>query len=75
MKYLLLVVIGFISFNSSVYAETVINYDDGSTYTLSERENPQVSCSQRRTIKTEMFISQIKQSIAEETMLLNPRMD
>tara|TARA_B100000683_G_scaffold268290_1_gene303248 strand:- start:296 stop:748 length:453 start_codon:yes stop_codon:yes gene_type:complete len=38
MKYLLLVVIGFISFNSSVYAETVINYDDGSTYTLSERE-------------------------------------
>ena len=41
MKYLLLVVLGFLSFN--VYADTVINYDDGSTYTLGEREKIYVS--------------------------------
>ena len=41
MKYLLLGVLGFLSFN--VYADTVINYDDGSTYTLGEREKIYVS--------------------------------
>ena len=43
MKYLLLVVMGFLSFNMSLYADTVINYDDGSTYTLGEREKIYVS--------------------------------
>ena len=41
MKYLLLVVMGVLSYN--VYADTVINYDDGSTYTLGESEKIYIS--------------------------------
>ena len=42
MKYLLLVVMGFLSQYESVCRQS-INYDDGSTYTLGEREKIYVS--------------------------------
>ena len=74
MKYLLLVVMGFLSFNMSLYADTVINYDDGSTYTLGEREKIYISTSRLFSKKNYnngnvYFTNRAEHGV--ETMLLN----
>lgn len=55
----------------SAHSETVINYDDGSTYTLVRKRRstlPKASCLHRKTTPMEMFILLSRKSTPKGTM-------